>query len=1131
MTEAAMRAVARATGAALILLVVVLGTDRLLKPADLSMALLAGLALIAAAAFAAHILLSLRRVPNDRQVARYVEEQCPELEDRLASATDVAGGSRSAFRDLMLSDAAARAREVNLDRVIAGRDIRRSVVRGVGAVAALLIMLALGMGSVGRIVRSAWLYAFPYAATLEVEPGDTRVITGETLHVRAKLTETFGVPARTLPVLIMVNGGGAKQVVEMRQERGVYHVEIPSVDESFTYRVRAATVVSDDFTVTALSVPHVERIDVTYRYPAFTGLEPRVETDSGDIYAPAGTEVALMVHADKPVRAGAIRLESGGSLELRRVGDRRLAVSFEVRHDDSYGVTLVDDDALTNPGDGEYFIRTVFDRTPDIEIRRPGGDREITLLEEVVVEARAADDYGIERFELVFSVVGRNEHAIDLQRGSREPIISGAHTIYAEDLGVSPGDFISYYARARDTNASRYARETRSDIFFLEVRPFDQEFEEARSQSLSAMDVGALGNLAKVQKEIIVATWKLDRQLAAERAVSDLTAVADVQAELRQTAQRVADRIIARGRESTPQTRGRRALEDEAMAKAVEAMGVAETALLAHDTQIAIPPEMEALNQLLTAQAEVRRKQVALQQGPRGAQLEADRAQEDLSELFDRELRRDQKTNYENRSSAAEAEAEKESDALRKVRELAERQEVLNRAQQELAKQAENLEAQEFERALERLTREQNVLRRNMEDLQRELHRIQQQGEVGQPVWGRTDEIADRMRRATSELRRRDLSQSARRGQEALERLRDLEQQVGGESSSGQHEALGQLQLEAQQLATAQRHVASETRQSDAGAAGRDARYRLAGQEDGLADRVEAFEGHIEELLPRTANKVQQALTGAREELNRSALSDRMRELADRLRRTASLDATEDSQQEVARIADADDEVASILEQVTEHLRSASPRNAVNQRLSQELQEAQELRRSLNQITQQLRQMAEASSNQSTEDVDSPTAQDSRGGGAVVEPGADLQLSLDGRPTPHQTKGGMAGHGELSELQAELMRQFQKLPELLERLRREHPMVEQGLENLARHWFSGAAPGTEAFKQDYAAWESLRDDVQLALEQFEAARSRELTQQETDGRLNIGPSDRVPETYRRLVEQYYRSLATRRGEP
>ena len=55
----------------------------------------------------------------------------------------------------------------------------------------------------------------------------------------------------------------------------------------------------------------------------------------------------------------------------------------------------------------------------------------------------------------------------------------------------------------------------------------------------------------------------------------------------------------------------------------------------------------------------------------------------------------------------------------------------------------------------------------------------------------------------------------------------------------------------------------------------------------------------------------------------------------------------------------------------------------------------------------------------------------------------------------------MAGHGELSELQAELMRQFQKLPELLERLRREHPMVEQGLENLARHWFSGAAPGTE----------------------------------------------------------------------
>ena len=148
--------------------------------------------------------------------------------------------------------------------------------------------------------------------------------------------------------------------------------------------------------------------------------------------------------------------------------------------------------------------------------------------------------------------------------------------------------------------------------------------------------------------------------------------------------------------------------------------------------------------------------------------------------------------------------------------------------------------------------------------------------------------------------------------------------------------------------------------------------------------------GHIEELLPRTANKATASAHRGREELNRSALSDRMRELADRLRRTASLDATEDSQQEVARIADAMMRLRGILEQVTEHLRSASPRNAVNQRLSQELQEAQELRRSLNQITQQLRQMAEASSNQSTEDVDSPTAQDSRGRGSSGRAGSGI---------------------------------------------------------------------------------------------------------------------------------------------
>ena len=68
----------------------VLATDRLLDPADLSIAVLFLVALLLAASVAVRSFWPLRTRPSDRQVARFIEERCPGLEDRLASATEVA---------------------------------------------------------------------------------------------------------------------------------------------------------------------------------------------------------------------------------------------------------------------------------------------------------------------------------------------------------------------------------------------------------------------------------------------------------------------------------------------------------------------------------------------------------------------------------------------------------------------------------------------------------------------------------------------------------------------------------------------------------------------------------------------------------------------------------------------------------------------------------------------------------------------------------------------------------------------------------------------------------------------------------------------------------------------------------
>jgi hypothetical protein len=70
-----------------------------------------------------------------------------------------------------------------------------------------------------------------------------------------------------------------------------------------------------------------------------------------------------------------------------------------------------------------------------------------------------------------------------------------------------------------------------------------------------------------------------------------------------------------------------------------------------------------------------------------------------------------------------------------------------------------------------------------------------------------------------------------------------------------------------------------------------------------------------------------------------------------------------------------------------------------------------------------------------------------------------------------------------------------------------------------------SAPGTEAWKQDFAEWEDLKVQLAAALERAENNTAAKLRGQQANDRLNAGVAQDVPEAYRRLVDRYYRALA------
>src|SRR2546430_11589646 len=143
----ALRAWSWAAAAAAAVLLLALVAHTIAQPEGRVLVALWAVAAVAAALSLAWIVGPLRRAPGDGQVARFVEECCPELEDTLVTA--VAEREQTAARPMLaavVGDALHRVRALDPDRVVSRDSLRRAAIT---ATAATVVLFILGVFSAG----------------------------------------------------------------------------------------------------------------------------------------------------------------------------------------------------------------------------------------------------------------------------------------------------------------------------------------------------------------------------------------------------------------------------------------------------------------------------------------------------------------------------------------------------------------------------------------------------------------------------------------------------------------------------------------------------------------------------------------------------------------------------------------------------------------------------------------------------------------------------------------------------------------------------------------------------------------------------------------------------------------------
>jgi hypothetical protein len=529
-------------------------------------------------------------------------------------------------------------------------------------------------------------------------------------------------------------------------------------------------------------------------------------------------------------------------------------------------------------------------------------------------------------------------------------------------------------------------------------------------------------------------------------------------------------------------------------------MGKAVDQLTSERTKDALTHELTALNGLLQLQAQNRRQQVS--QGSAGSGFGGNRAGQDLSALFDKELQRQQRTNYETRSAAEiKPDTEVSTSALDRIRELAKRQEDLNRRQRELTQS--NLSPEEMKRQLEKLTREQGELREQTEELLRRVgneangspQNRQSSSSKSEGAGNGGGETlrgaANDMRSATTDLRREAPGDAARNGERALNQLRRLEEQMSQQPAGASSTNGSDVKLEAQQISQEQRRIAGEAlrldRNSDASTA--DARRRLADDKERLASRVDEMARRIDQLAQSGGGRDSKAIGEAAQSLRRDKIADRMRAGAREMRQPSG-----------GKHAAAEQELAATVEQLANKLGGdGSP-------LSSELEQTRAIRDRLQRSEQQLR------------DAEARAAASARGNGA---------RGGEGQRDGGKGQGGGSAQSEVQRMRDEYQRELQRAEDALRRLQGASS-GDIGGATPEEQEFSRSAPGTQAFKQDRSDWESLRRNLDSALEKYEASISQRASRTESKERFSAGGSDRVPDAYSQLISRYFESLAKKK---
>lgn len=643
-----------------------------------------------------------------------------------------------------------------------------------------------------------------------ITPGDTEIERGSRLVVEATFAKD--VPADATLIISELDGKERDRIpMLLTVDEKVFGGMVAKVDKDARYHVEFGDGKSKQHTITTFVYPKLEQVDVKITPPAYTKLPSKEIKNTMKISAMEGSSIDFSLKVNKPVKDAELFGEDKTSLPLKPSAKDPtiLVATMKAEKTQKWRVHLVDDKERANKNPPWISVTVQSNQLAKIEVVFPKRDVQVSQIQELPVEAKVWDDLGVTKSGASFSIAGKTKDVI-FKHGVTEPSkkqeVKELLALEAED--TSPRQLVSYHFWAEDTGPQGEVRRAMSDMFFAEVRHFEDIFREGESPPgpPGKEPKGDTDKLVELEKQIVNATWRLVRDTNAgktmEAAAPDAGVVQESQAmaleQTKEAMEKAEDAQI-----KTALTEAWKSMKD-----ALDPLGMAAEEKKRAALNQALTFEQSALEWLHQAQS--REHMIMRSKSSKSASGKQKQMQNQLMEL---EMKQDEQRYEEEKQASEEQTAEQQENlqVLNRLKELARRQEALAEKMKELQKQLDQAkteqEKEELQNQLKRLEEEQKQLVNDLDDLKERMEKPENAANMAEAKQ-QLEQTREQVNEAAEKLKEQQLAEAANSATRAQRELEKMQEDFKEKTAKRFADEMKQMRQQAREVAEKQKQIA-----------------------------------------------------------------------------------------------------------------------------------------------------------------------------------------------------------------------------------------------------------------------------------------------------------------------------------